>query len=81
MFDYNVFIICFIITTSGNMLFCQKNYVLREISLKNSDNFKSNVISKCKVFPVPKRHDISEYEASGSKGPCGILFDILTNLL
>lgn len=47
---------------------------------EQSDNFKCNVRSKCKVFPVPKRQDISEYEASGSKGPCGMLFDILTNL-
>jgi len=35
MYDFNVFIICFIITTSGNMLSCQKNYVLREKPVKN----------------------------------------------
>jgi hypothetical protein len=31
-------------------------------------------------FPVPKRHDINEYEASENKGPRGTIFDILANL-
>ena len=35
MFNNNVFNNCFVITTCGNMLSCQKNYVLREMLLKN----------------------------------------------